>query len=47
MNSQIKKSYTAPQVITHGNVEKITLAGNLANSDVPTGTPNTAFPPIS
>ena len=47
MNSQIKKSYTAPQVITHGNVENITLQGNVANADTPAGTPNTAFLPIS
>ncbi len=27
MNSQIKKSYIAPELTTHGNVEEITLQG--------------------
>lgn len=40
-----KKVYTKPELITHGDIEKITLASNLANSDVPAGTSPTAFPP--
>jgi len=41
-----KKSYSKPQLIVHGNVEEITLAGNLNNSDTPEGNPDTAFPEI-
>ncbi len=47
MNSQIKKSYIAPELITHGNVEKITLQGNRVNADTPNGTPNTGFCPAT
>ncbi len=45
MNSQIKKSYTAPKLIAHGNVEKITLSGTAANADTPNGAANTGFCP--
>ncbi|HEY9872186.1 MAG TPA: lasso peptide [Candidatus Obscuribacterales bacterium] len=47
MTSQIKKPYSTPKLIVHGDVEKITLGGNLANSDVPSGPNNTAFTPGS
>jgi hypothetical protein len=39
-----KQSYEAPELIVHGDVEQITQASNLANSDVQAGTPGTAFP---
>lgn len=44
-----KKPYIAPQLIVHGDVEKITLAGNQPNSDRPNGTVNDtdAFPLLS
>ena len=47
MNSQIKKSYIAPELIAHGNVEKITLQGNAANADVANGVGNTGFCPAT
>lgn len=40
-----KKPYTTPQLIVHGDVEKITLQGTVANADVPAGNNNTGFPP--
>ena len=45
MNSQIKKSYISPELITHGNVEKITENGGCVEpTDTPNGAPNQAFP---
>jgi hypothetical protein len=38
-----KKTYEAPEVTVHGNVETITQAGGLPNSDVPHGVGPTAF----
>jgi hypothetical protein len=40
----LKKPYTTPKLIVHGDVEKITLGSNFENSDTPAGTNNTAFP---
>ena len=40
-----KKEYIKPELTIHGDIEKITLNGNLANSDVPNGTSNTVFCP--
>lgn len=40
-----KKVYTKPELTVHGDIEKITLNGNLANSDVPNGASSTAFCP--
>ena len=34
----IKKSYSTPQLLIHGDVAEITLAGCSPNSDRPTGT---------
>lgn len=45
MKSELKKPYTKPQLITHGDVEKLTLAGRQANADVPGGANGTAFSP--
>lgn len=47
MMNETKKVYTKPELTIHGNVEEITLASNLANSDVPAGTPGTAFPVVT
>jgi hypothetical protein len=41
----MKKVYATPQLTVHGNLEKITLAGNLPNADVPQGADGTAFSP--
>lgn len=38
-----KKEYVKPELTVHGDIEKITLNGNLADSDVPRGPANTAF----
>ncbi len=40
----MKKSYSTPELIVHGDVEQITLQAGLANSDVQPGVPDTAFP---
>ena len=40
-----KKEYVKPELTIHGDIEKITLNGNLANSDVPNGPNGTAFCP--
>jgi len=40
-----KKQYQTPELIVHGDLEKITLAGNVPNSDVPQGNSNTAYSP--
>ena len=40
-----KKEYVKPELIVHGDIEKITHNGNLANSDVPKGASATAFCP--
>ena len=45
MTSQIKKTYSTPKLIVHGDVEKITLQGGMTNADVPNGPNNTAFSP--
>ena len=41
-----KKTYQKPELVIHGDVEKITLAGNQQNSDRPAGSvsDNDAFP---
>lgn len=36
--------YDAPKIVDYGTLVELTEAGNLANSDVPFGDPNTAFP---
>lgn len=36
--------YDAPEIVDYGTLVELTEAGNLANSDVPFGDPNTAFP---
>jgi hypothetical protein len=46
MNSN-KKSWIAPHVTRYGDIAKITLNGNVANSDTLNGPNNTAFPPGS
>ena len=40
-----KKSYRAPELISHGGVQDLTRGGTKANSDVPTGVSGTAYPP--
>ena len=37
-----KKVFIKPELTVHGDIEKITLSGNLANSDVPKGSAGTA-----
>ena len=37
-----KKVFIKPEFTVHGDIEKITLSGNLANSDVPKGSAGTA-----
>lgn len=44
---QQKKSWTAPRVTVYGDIEKITLQSNQANSDSPLGTADTAFPVLT
>jgi hypothetical protein len=38
-----KAQYESPKIHEHGDVKKITLQGTLANSDIPSGPPNSAF----
>lgn len=38
MKPKIKKFYTTPQLIVHGNVEEITQQNGSSRIDVPTGT---------
>lgn len=40
-----KKVYVKPELTVHGDIEKITLNGNLVNADTPSGPNNTAFCP--
>ena len=40
-----KKPYTTPKLTVHGDVEKITLNGTVENTDTPSGSNNSAFPP--
>jgi hypothetical protein len=40
-----KKSYAKPELLVHGDLEKITLEGNQPNADLPGGDDNTAFSP--
>jgi hypothetical protein len=40
MNSQIKKSYIAPQLTVHGNVEKLTEQNGSRFNDTPFGSPS-------
>jgi hypothetical protein len=35
----LKKTYSAPKLSVHGDVEKITLQGGVSQTDVPQGTP--------
>jgi hypothetical protein len=39
-----KQSYSAPELIVHGDVEEITQQAGAENSDVQPGIANTAFP---
>jgi hypothetical protein len=41
---QEKKSYDKPELIVHGDVEAITQQDAQANSDMPTGPSNNAYP---
>jgi hypothetical protein len=41
MNSQIKKSYLAPKLTVHGNVEKLTEQNGRDFNDTPLGSPAT------
>ena len=34
-----KRRYTEPELIVHGDLEKITRQGGSSNTDVPQGTP--------
>jgi hypothetical protein len=38
-----KKTYRKPELVTHGDVERITQLSSLDNSDDPKGTPDSAF----
>lgn len=44
MNQVTKKVYQAPKIERLGSLQQITLASTFSNSDVPQGTPGTAFP---
>jgi hypothetical protein len=44
MNTE-KKQYQPPELIVHGDIEVITLAGSQPNADVPQGNNSTAFSP--
>jgi len=35
----MKKTYVAPELIVHGDVERITQQGGISSTDVPLGTP--------
>jgi hypothetical protein len=39
-----KKQYQTPELIVHGNIEKITMQSNQQNRDAPTGNNNNAYP---
>ena len=41
-----KKTYMAPQLVSHGSVKDLTKGGTKTNSDVPHGPNNTAYPPL-
>jgi hypothetical protein len=41
MSSQVKKSYAAPKLTVHGNVEKLTQQNGKTFNDTPLGTPST------
>jgi hypothetical protein len=38
------KTYSAPELTVHGDIERITLQGGAANRDMPSGPNNSAFP---
>jgi hypothetical protein len=40
-----KKAYSKPELVVHGDVEKITLISGLPNADTPGGPNGTAFSP--
>lgn len=40
-----KKTYSAPQLISYGELHSLTKGGTSGNSDVPRGPNNTAYPP--
>ncbi len=42
-----KKEYETPQLIVHGDVERITLNSNQTNADSPAGIANTANPVLT
>ncbi len=37
--------YERPKIVDYGTLLELTQAGNVANSDVPAGNSNTAYPP--
>jgi hypothetical protein len=41
MSFSVKKSYVAPQLTIHGNVEKLTQQNGKTFNDTPLGTPAT------
>lgn len=41
---QKKKAYPVPKLVYHGAVTELTRQGTAANSDVPEGIANTAYP---
>jgi hypothetical protein len=40
-----KKPYQTPELVVHGDLEKITLAAGSPNADAPQGNNNTAYSP--
>jgi hypothetical protein len=44
MNAK-KKPYQTPELVVHGDLEKITLQAGQPNADVPNGNNNTAYSP--
>lgn len=40
----MKKTYSTPQLIVHGNLARLTESSNAMNRDTPTGPANTAWP---
>jgi hypothetical protein len=41
MSSQVKKSYVAPELTVHGNVEQLTQQNGKTFNDTPLGSPAT------
>jgi hypothetical protein len=47
MKASPKRLYKAPVVVDYGDVAELTMQGNVQNADLPQGSSNTAYPPVS